>query len=379
MIYFHGYRFLLFCIPEIRKLAEALSIRRCGDDSFDCRYPRRPHTALRRRTPREVLMRTYRTWRPPQGVAQPAYVSPMSDCDISSFPIAGLLAALGARPGKYKNTYHSPFRKDRDASLHIDPDRNIWYDHGAGIGGGNVDLVMRCKDCTAAEAAQYIHSLPPPAPPKSGTPLPAGGGTPRLARTSLNRIVRVQYLHSSYFFEYFRERGISAPLAARYCREVTLRGKPLGRTYDNIGFLNNSGGYALKSPSGFKSTTKAGVSTIDTTGVFSDRPTSVTVTVFEGFFDFLSWLSSAKIEIPSTDVVVLNSVANIGRAIPYLWSHHTVVCCLDHDEAGRNALEAIRSVRTVLRNPTIIDGSLFYFDYNDVNEWWMAMIRLLDK
>ena len=241
--------------------------------------------------------------------------------------------------------------------------------------GGNVDLVMRCKDCTAAEAAQYIHSLPPPAPPRSGTPLPAGGGTPRLARTSLNRIVRVQYLHTSYFFDYFRERGISAPLAARYCREVTLRGKPLGRTYDNIGFLNNSGGYALKSPTGFKSTTKAGVTTIDIRGDFTDCPSSGIVTVFEGFFDFLSWLACRKLVVPTTDVLVLNSVANLRRALPYLRRHRSIICCLDNDEAGRSALDALRGLRLELGDPDITDGSFFYQGYKDVNEWWVAMKR----
>ena len=54
----------------------------------------------------------------------------MADNRISSFPIAELLKALNARPGTRKNTYHSPFREDKDASLHIDPLRNLWYDHG---------------------------------------------------------------------------------------------------------------------------------------------------------------------------------------------------------------------------------------------------------
>ena len=58
--------------------------------------------------------------------------------------------------------------------------------------------------------------------------------------------------------------------------------------------------------------------------------------------------------------------------MPYLRLHKTIICCLDNDEAGCAALETIRSVRIELGNPTIIDGSLFYYGYKDVNEWWMA-------
>lgn len=306
----------------------------------------------------------------------------MADNSFALFPVAELLLALGARPGKTRNTFHSPFREDKNASLHIDPRRNVWFDHGAGIGGGNIDLVMKCRGCSAREAVDFILSLSPSDP---ATQVPSGGentsGKSLIPEVKplFSRIVAVRELRSPYLLDYAASRGIPEKTAVRYCKEVVLRGKTFGKTYDHIGFPNNNGGFALKSPSGFKSTTKSGITTIDSAGAFSEKPLAMTVTVFEGFFDFLSWLSSAKTEVPSTDVVVLNSVTNVGRAIPYLWSHHTVVCCLDHDEAGRNALEALRSVRTVLRNPTIIDGSLFYFDYNDVNEWWMAMIRLLDK
>lgn len=294
----------------------------------------------------------------------------MADNPISSFPIANLLLALGARPGHYKNTFHSPFRQDKDASLHIDPERNVWFDHGAGVGGGNIDLVMKCRYCTAREAAEFILSLPLAG--KIQCPVSADDGSQK-PKPKANRVISIRELQSKYLLDYAASRGIPANLAARYCKEIVVRGRNLGKTYDNIGFPNNVGGYALKSPSGFKSTTKGGISTIDSEGAFTDRVTSVTVTVFEGVFDFLSWLASEHNVAPSTDVVVLNSVANVSRAIPYLRLHRTIICCLDNDEAGRAALETIRSLNKTLNDPIVIDGSLFYEDFNDVNDWWVAM------
>ena len=296
----------------------------------------------------------------------------MSDKDLSTVPIAEVLAALGARPGNHKNTYHSPFREDRDASLHIDPERNVWFDHGAGIGGGNVDLVMKCRGCTAREAAEYILTLS-----QGGGGVGCSGRAscnekPRLANPLTSRILMVRELRSPYLLEYAAARGIPEATIARYCKEVVIRGKANGKTYDHIAFPNNAGGFALKSPSGFKCTTKGGITTIDMAGQFSEKPTSESVTVFEGFFDFLSWLASRKSELPTTDVVVLNSTTNTLRSMPYLRLHKTIICCLDNDEAGCAALETIRSVRIELGNPTIIDGSLFYYGYKDVNEWWMA-------
>ncbi len=302
----------------------------------------------------------------------------MADNRISSFPIAELLKALGAREGKHKNTYHSPFREDKDASLHIDPDRNVWYDHGAGTGGGNIDLVMKCRGCSAREAAEYILGLPQAG--AGGVVGDSGDGVssaPRVGKSGetnplTSRILMIRDLRAPYLLEYVASRGIPETIAARYCKEVILRGKTFGKTYDHIGFPNNVGGFALKAPSGFKCTTKGGITTIDTAGAFSDRPTSATVTVFEGFFDFLSWLAKDKREIPTTDVCVLNSVSNLGRSIPYLKAHGTIICCLDNDEAGRTALDSLREQKKILGNPVIIDGSLLFSGYKDINEWWVA-------
>ena len=294
----------------------------------------------------------------------------MADNPISSFPISSLLLALGARPGTRKDTFHSPFREDKDASLHIDQKRNVWYDHGAGVGGGNIDLVMKCRGCSARQAAEYILSLPgaesAPCPP------PKEESSPR-SRSAENRILAIRELRHPYLLTYIAQRGIPANLASRYCKEVVIRGKSLRKSYDVIGFPNNVGGYALKSPTGFKSTTKGGITTINLEGQFSEEATCGSVTVFEGVFDFLSWLASERNNVPSTDVLVLNSVANVKRAVPYMRLHRTIICCLDNDVAGRAAVDTIRSLSRHMDDPMVIDGSLFYEGYNDVNDWWVAM------
>lgn len=294
----------------------------------------------------------------------------MADNQLSSFPIAQLLVTLGARPGKHKDTYHSPFREDKEASLHIDPDRNIWYDHGAGEGGGNVDLVMRCRGCTAREAAEYILSLPQSQ--EMQYPVPEIDRAPR-SESLASRIIFVVELRRPYLLDYLAQRKIPLRIARWYCKEVIIRSKNSYKTFENIGFPNNVGGYALKSPNGFKSTTKGGITTIDTEGEFTKKITSDTVTVFEGFFDFLSWLASERRMYPTTDVVVLNSVAHAGLAISYLRLHRLIICCLDNDDAGRRALESIRSMNPSGHEFRVVDGSPFYDGYNDVNEWWVAM------
>lgn len=294
----------------------------------------------------------------------------MADNPLSSFPIAGLLKALGAHPGTHKNTYHSPFREDRNASLCIDPERNLWYDHGAGVGGGNVDLVMRCLNCTRQEAAEYILSqpqsstIPPPSSVAENRPRPGA-----LA----NRIIRVVELQRPYLLDYLASRGIPLRIARWYCKEVVVRSRNPGKTYDSIGFPNNVGGYALKSPNGFKSTTKGGITTIDTEGEFTKKITSDTVTVFEGVFDFLSWLASERRLYPTTDVCILNSVSHVAQAVSYLRLHRLIICCLDNDQAGRAALDTIRSMNGGGHEYAVIDGSLFYEGYNDINDWWVAM------
>ncbi len=94
--------------------------------------------------------------------------------------------------------------------------------------------------------------------------------------------------------------------------------------------------------------------------------------VFEGFMDFLSYFTIKKYPAFSLNVVVLNSVANLDKAIPFLQCNNNIHLFLDRDEAGRTATAEI-----VSRCPQseVIDHSGLYLGYKDVNDYFRAKTR----
>ena len=271
-----------------------------------------------------------------------------------NFPIESVLESLGCKKGG-RDMYFSPFREETSASLHIDRSKNLWYDHGAGMGGTNVQLVMLARKCSMQEAYRFIARLDPTLVPEEVK-----------SRTSGTNAIRAVWdIRSDYLLNYFESRKIPEELARKYCREIIMRNQQRNQTFTLIGFENNAGGYALKSPSGYKSTTAAGITTINDKGVRTDIPTSSSVLVFEGFFDFLSWQVLQSSLCPSCDVVVLNSVSNLNRASDYLRLHDKIVCFLDNDTAGKKAFS---SIKTMLPDKQIADMSHLYQKHKDLNE-----------
>lgn len=78
---------------------------------------------------------------------------------ISEFSIRKYLAGRGIHPAKdrgYYGLYHSPLREDRNPSMKVDYDKNLWIDYGAGEGGTLIDLVMRMERCDAGTAMRLL-------------------------------------------------------------------------------------------------------------------------------------------------------------------------------------------------------------------------------
>ncbi len=276
-----------------------------------------------------------------------------------NYPIDKVLEALGCKKGG-KDMYTSPFRDEKIASLHIDRAKNLWYDHGAGIGGTNVQLIMMAKHCTQSEAYRFISSLDPNAVAENVETKPY-----REAAPSLIDIKRIGELKSGYLIRYLESRKIPSALAKLYCCEVITYNAKRDQHFTLVGFENNAGGYALKAPSGIKSSTKAGITTLDMEGKRTVGPSSSSVSVFEGFMDFLSWQVLQNNHTPSNDVVVLNSVNNLSKSVDYLRLHNKIICFLDNDPAGKKTMDSIKSI---LPGKEIIDMSQLYKNHKDLNE-----------
>ena len=161
---------------------------------------------------------------------------------------------------------------------------------------------------------------------------------------------------------YLSSRGIIPSVAAAFCREV--RYEVNGRTFFAVGFRNDAGGWELRSER-FK-----GGSSPKHITTFDNR--SDTVIAFEGFMDFLAYLSLKHPERLRIDAAVLNSVVNMSKAIPFLSRHPVIHAFFDNDEAGHKATADL--IRLCPRSE-VIDQRHFYRGHKDVNDYLIACIK----
>ena len=293
--------------------------------------------------------------------------------DLKNISIRQFLARRGILPKYERNGYGmylSPLREERTPSFKVDYVRNLWYDFGLGEGGTLLTLVMRLERCDSREAVRRLQngekrdagsaSLSP----SVGERPAVGGPSPvvRLAAVPALRILSDDPLRHPALIGYLVSRGIVPSVAAAFCREV--RYEVNGRAFFAVGFRNDAGGWELRSERFKGGSSPKHITTIDNR--------SDTVIAFEGFMDFLAYLSLKYPERLRIDAAVLNSVVNLPKAIPFLSRHPVIHAFFDNDEAGRKTTADL--LRLCPRSE-IIDQSHFYRRYKDVNDYLTAHIK----
>ncbi|MDR2918204.1 MAG: toprim domain-containing protein [Tannerella sp.] len=96
--------------------------------------------------------------------------------------------------------------------------------------------------------------------------------------------------------------------------------------------------------------------------------------LFEGFIDYLSFLSLKGIQSIESNVIILNSVNNLNKATEFLKRHDTIYTFLDNDEAGRKCLNEIRKL-----DKTVSDQSQTYSGYKDLNDYLCGKKQVQQK
>lgn len=292
--------------------------------------------------------------------------------DLKNISIRLFLARRGIQPKYERNGYGmylSPLRDEHTPSFKVDYVQNLWYDFGLGEGGTLLTLVMRLERCDSREAIRRLQNGEKRNAGVSLSPdiyeRPVAGGASsavRPAAVPALRILSDAPLRHPALVGYLASRGIVPSVAAAFCREV--RYEVNGRAFFAVGFRNDAGGWELRSERFKGGSSPKHITTLDNR--------SDTVIAFEGFMDFLAYLSLKHPERLRIDAAVLNSVVNLPKAIPFLSRHPVIHAFFDNDEAGRKTTSDL--IRLCPRSE-VIDQSSFYSGHKDVNDYLIARIK----
>ncbi|WP_195254226.1 toprim domain-containing protein, partial [Hoylesella timonensis] len=263
---------------------------------------------------------------------------------IKRSPIVEYLERKGIKPVRRTPVYalyRSPLRAETHPSFKVDTEKNLWIDYAEGRGGSIIDLCMRLEDCTLSEAIRRLgQNASDNTVYSSHKDFSQNNLQPTMAANETRKLISISGTLPPHLQEYLTKvRCIDLEKAKPFLKCISYEVR--GRRYQAIGFANLSGGYELRDNHSFKGT----IAPKDITPVFTDKQTehaidnTLSVCVFEGFMDFLSFLSM-KEEVANHSLV-LNSVSNVARAIRYLNDHNLthIRTFLDNDDAGRKTVQ----------------------------------------
>ena len=290
---------------------------------------------------------------------------------IKRYPIVEYLERKGIKPVRKTPTYvmyRSPLREETHPSFKVDTEKNLWIDYGEGRGGSIIDLCMRMEGCTLSEAIRRLgQTVPDNTVYSSHKDFSQNNLQPTMAANETRKLISISGTLPPHLQEYLTKvRCIDLEKATPFLKCISYEIR--GRRYQAIGFANLSGGYELRDDKTFKGT----IAPKDITPIFTDR--AEPVCIFEGFMDFLSFLSM-KEEI-TNHCLVMNSVSNVARTIRYLNDRHLthIRAFLDNDEAGRRAVQDF-----IKAGFHVEDMNIHYKDFKDLNDFHVSRVREQQK
>jgi len=320
-----------------------------------------------------------------------------------TIPINEYLAFEGDKPVQSRHQgkelwYQSPIRQgERTASFKVDTNLNRWYDHGAGKGGNTVDLVVELHRATVRDALRilertglysstafaYTSNL------RTNYGRKASSGQNKLtsvgdivdqkkkaleaqrqAQASENqdtslKLTRQGPIRHPALLQYLEAREIDKALAQKYLKEVRFMGPDGGKEFFALGWLTGNGETWEVRNSRFKGIvgcTKS-ITHLETSGASK-------CVVFEGFFDFLAFMTQQNYKSCPYGVIVLSSTALKSRAVTTILEtgYKEIDLYLDNDATGSEATQYFENLLSTLQ---VTDCRSQYQSSKDLNDMLM--------
>lgn len=227
---------------------------------------------------------------------------------------------VGAGHLKYEGVqgkeYFFGFPDQRTGSISVDDRTNLWYDHSAGRGGDILQAVQIFENKTFFQAVEGF---------LSSSPIESTINRRKSEISHKIEVMRALEISHEALVNYARNRGLESEEISAFGKEVHWRNGD--KRYFAIGFPNESGGWVLRS-SVYKGNILGGGISVQTLG------TPTRTKLFEGWFDFLSYLKLSK--ATNFKAIILNSTANLGfrLMLDILTETESVDLYLDNDTTG---------------------------------------------
>jgi hypothetical protein len=282
----------------------------------------------------------------------------MNIAQAKKISITEYLRAIGIRPVKENDIsawYHAPHRADCTPSFKVNKNINLWYDFATRQNGDLIDL---CKIIYKTGRTSEVLKLI-----EENTHIPemtfnkSSAGAASQAFTD----VKTGRLRSTPLLSYLRERCIDIDIAMHECSEIRYR--RADKRYYAIGFRNASDGFEIRNKY-----FKGCIPPKDIT--FVSNGNGRECCLFEGFFDYLSYLTMIRIgwiAAPARmpDHLILNTTANLQKAIPHLIHYEVINSFLDNDNSGQRAYAVLRE-KCGYAATDMMSAFSEYDDLNDV-------------
>jgi len=289
--------------------------------------------------------------------------------EAKAIPMAEFLEKLGYIPEKNyptKALYKSPLRIEKTASFWLCKVKNAWYDHGLEKGGGILQFAIEYLksqnvDHTAGDGLRFINLIWKNA---STTPFVAEIQPDEQEKYKL-KIETVSALKHSALLNYLLDRCIPKELAKRYFKEVQVRNANTGKFFKAIGLKNEAGGYEIRNK-----LLKASVGEKDISFIRGSDENRTKIHVFEGMMDFVSILVLSDTTQFVDDVIILNSLSRLKKAIPYItnYTYQEVHSWFDNDASGARHREIFNDFIAANRPLKHISHHKEYEGHKDPND-----------
>lgn len=269
-----------------------------------------------------------------------------------------ILKDLGFEPAKKNGNDIFYFVREGDKntpSFKINTQLNKWYDFGVGTGGNTIDAIMFIKKIDFHEAMKHLEKYENYIF-ISNKIINNNLKIKKSEEEVSYRILEVKPIFSYSLKDYLEDRNISFTVANEFLKEIVYELK--GKKYYALGFENDSNGFEIRNPFFKGNFINKDITTINNN---SDQ-----LVIFEGVYDFLSFLSLNKEEENKKDYIILNSTSMVNKLKAIDKKYKIIDAYLDNDETGKKVL---LSIKEIFNYTKVSDCSKNYINYKDLNEY----------